>query len=91
MGWVCVSVGSIQCVCGHMVSGHGVGLCECREYTMCLWTHGKWTWGWGCVSVGSIQCVCGHMASGHGVGLCERREYTMCLWTHGEWTWGGFV
>ena len=26
MGWVCVSVGSIQCVCGHMVSGHGVGL-----------------------------------------------------------------
>ena len=27
MGWVCVSVGSIQCVCGHMVSGHGVGLC----------------------------------------------------------------
>ena len=40
MGWVCVSVGSIQCVCGH-----GVGLCECREYTMCLWTHGEWTWG----------------------------------------------
>ena len=26
MGWVCVSVGSIRCVCGHMASGHGVGL-----------------------------------------------------------------